>query len=190
MPLVLNVSSGHDSHILVTGNLFLKNASVILSAPRWRHTTTTTGVDSFVITGNMFSCKSDPSFGACEREAVILDQTGSHFGSVRNTKIEDNRVDNDAGYRSTKARRTVRAENTSSVLLDFSQDLLFPSAPLINGSATCTLINGNPVTHSLRLGPDELSGLTSLQLRVDFGQTWSGQVQCTVDQSEYSQCAL
>ena len=121
---------------------------------------------------------------------MVLDETGSRFGSVRNTKMDDNRVDNDAGYRSTRARRTARVKDSSSVLLDFSHDLLFPSAPLINGSAICTLINGDPVAHSLRLGPDTSSGLTSLQLRVDFGQAWSGRVQCTVDQSEYSQCAL
>ena len=187
VPLVLNITGGTSEHTLVTGNLFLKNASVILSAPRWPHSSHTS-VSGIVITENIFSCNTNPSFGSCERGAVILDETGSRFHAVHDTRVERNHVDPDAGYRSTRARRTGHVKDLNSIILDFTDDLLFPSAAIINGSATCTLINGVPTVYSLTLGP--ATGVTALQLRVNFAQPWTGQVQCTVDQSARSRCAL
>lgn len=176
VPLVINMTG---SASLITGNLFLKNASVVLSAPKWQLPSVKTGVRDLIITNNMFNCFDNAQVGACEKGAVILDETGSQFGGVFGTRVESNLVASAAGYKSTKARKRAQVQAAKSVLLDFSAELLFPRAPLANGTASCTLWDGAPVPHSLSAN---VTG-APLSLEVYFAEAWSGTVECSVDQS-------
>eukprot|EP00937_MAST-01D_sp_MAST-1D-sp2_P006614 g6614.t1 len=190
VPLVLNVTGG-AGHTLVSGNLFLKNASVLLSAPRWARPSARTGVTGITVTDNVFSCKASAQFGACEAGAVLLDETGSRFGGdIADVRVDGNEVDADAGYRATRARKALAVRNATGATLDFSGSLLFPAAALRNGSAACTLREGPPVAHAVRTDDPRAPGAVPLALRVQFDRRWSGVVECTVDQSARSRCAL
>lgn len=178
----------------MSGNLFLKNSSVILSAPRWKRPEIRTGMKELTVTQNVFSCHANPQFGSCERGAVLLDETGSRFGDVLDTEVYGNIVDADAGYRSTRARMKARVNASTSVQLDFKEALLFPEAALASGSAMCSLRDGPPVAFALRTSdperrqPQQLDD--PLMLLVEFGASWTGVVECTVDQSGRSRGAL
>lgn len=185
VPLLINVT-GDSAHVVVTGNLFLKNSSVILSGPRWEKPTARTGVARLIITDNVFLCNDNKQFGRCESDAIVLDETGSRFGSIIDTRVAGNEVDPDAGYRATIARRSATVHAAEIAELDFTGALLFPQAAVANGTVGCVLSDGPPVAFSIRAASPD----APLKLVVLFADQWTGTVGCTVDQSMRSRVSL
>lgn len=132
-----------------------------------------TDVDRLVITNNMLNCFHNPPEQVCPAQFVVLDETGSKFGRVTNSRIEGNDVAHGAGYLGTRSRIAMAVTAARSVQLDFRQSLLFSSAPIANGSATCTLRDGVPVEFAVN--PTGLEdGGDWRSMRVDFGAVWTG----------------
>ena len=132
-----------------------------------------TGVDRLVITNNVLNCFHNPPEEVCPSQFVVLDETGSKFGDVTNSRIEWNDVAHGAGYKGTRSRMVVAVKDSRSVQLDFRQSLLFSSAPIANGSASCTLRDGAPISFSVnsvnRGDSDDWRSIL-----VDFGAAWTG----------------
>merc|ERR1712096_217914 len=60
MPILINVIGGD---LIVTGNLFLKNASIILRSPQWKRPTARTGVKKLIITNKLSAVRTTCSSG-------------------------------------------------------------------------------------------------------------------------------
>ena len=191
VPLLVNMSGSKS--VYIAGNLFLKNASIILSSPKWLRPDVHTGVSRLVITNNMLNCFHNPPAEVCPDSFVVLDETGSKFGAVTDSRVEGNSVAQGARYQGTRSRMKVAVNGSRSVQLNFSDSLLFPFAPIAHGSASCSLRDGSPVDFAVISGDPEVDRRT---IRVDFGtaadgqRAWTGVVECTVDQSTASNCAL
>ena len=112
---------------------------------------------------------------------------GGRFGdSVVDVRVDGNIVDGDAGYRASKARKMIGVRGATFATLDFGDSLLFPGAALRNGSVSCSLRDGMPVSHSVRAD----NATAPLGVRVDLSESWTGTIECQVDQSATSRCAL
>lgn len=230
VPLVVNFTNG--GALVVTGNLFLKNASVVMrhGYPKGPPAT----VDGTRITNNDFHCSDSwPSSQStiswarshahaparitptsagrahtpmtepfattaldgtvrdrepaikCAASAIIIDESIGKFGAVQNSYIAGNSVDADIGLKSTRAQKRIAVKDSSEVALDFGDSLLFASAPVINGTASCVLFDGEPTAIAVRGVPGE-----PMKLSVKFAGNWTGVLQCSVDQSASTRAAL
>ena len=133
-----------------------------------------TGVDRLVVTNNVLNCFHNPPHEVCPSQFVVLDETGSKFGRVTNSRVEGNDVAHGAGYQGTRSRMRMPVKATRSVQLDFSEALLFSSAPIANGTAACTLRDGLPVDFSIS-SADLGGGDDWRSMRVDLGAIWTGE---------------